>query len=181
MLTLAKSLQTQLDNHVRGGSKASRKKEVARIIEFLDWVEAELNVRSVQSLGRRQVEAFWKARPDMSDSTAYRYWLGIRRLWGWLDKHEVPPSRMAGRPVLEAKPALFMEPGAAIRAARGARGLSLQNLANMTGIEVARIGAIETGTADRCGDDSLLLFRALGVAFACPNEVGRHALLPSDQ
>lgn len=34
---------------------------------------------------------YWKAHADMNEATAYKYWLGIGKLWKWLGKPEDPP------------------------------------------------------------------------------------------
>jgi hypothetical protein len=89
---LAKSATQYFRNHIRGGGKESRRKEVSRIIEFLDWVESTERVISLHGLGKRHVIGFWKTRRGLSDQTLYKYWLGISKLWKWLDKQEKPPK-----------------------------------------------------------------------------------------
>ncbi|MDD5277848.1 MAG: hypothetical protein PHR16_17460, partial [Methylovulum sp.] len=79
MLTLASKAEDYFRNYVRGGGKDNRKKQVSRIIKFLDWVESTQNVISLHSLGKRHVVNFWKAHPELSEATANKYWLGISK------------------------------------------------------------------------------------------------------
>ena len=169
MPVLAKAAQPYFTNYVRGGSKESRKKEVARIIEFLEWVEIHKKIRSLQSLGNNQVKDFWNANDQMADSTAYRYWLAIAKLWAWLDKHGHPPKKIPNdqltKPKTKKEKSYFNDPGQAIKAARQLRQISLQNLANLTGVEVTEIEAIEKGDAQSNANHLPILLKALGIVF----------------
>jgi hypothetical protein len=92
MSTLVNALQLKFNDHVRGGGKQTRRKEVSRMIEFLEFAEAYEGVRTLQSLGKNQVIGFWKANRELSDETAYKYWLAIRKIWEWTGKKGLPPE-----------------------------------------------------------------------------------------
>jgi len=98
MHTLASQAQPYFRNYVRSGGKAHRKKQVGRIIKFLDWAEETQRVRTLDGLGKRQVVGFWKAHRGLSDATANKYWLGINKLWQWLGKHHEPPKPIRPKP-----------------------------------------------------------------------------------
>lgn len=168
MLTLASKAEVYFRNYVRGGGKDNRKKQVSRIIKFLDWVESTQKVISLHSLGKRHVVNFWKAHRELSEATANKYWLGISKLWEWLGKHEEPPKRKPGN--LLSKPdfkkTLFSEPSKVIKASREARQLTVQKLANMTGIEIDQIEAIEAGGIEGYEVSLQCLFRSLGIQFS---------------
>lgn len=174
MLTLAKKAEAYFRDYVRGGGKANRKKQVTRIVAFLDWVESTEKVMSLHCLGKRHVIDFWRAHRDLSDETRYKYWLGISELWRWLDKHEDPPEPYKGRRLKDPKlittgeptPAYFTEESSAIKAARELHKLTIQQLANMTGIETTLIERIENGEINSLFPDRQILFRALNIKYS---------------
>ena len=92
MSTLVNALQLKFNDHVRGGGKQTRKIEVARMKEFLEFAETYEGVRTLQSLGKNQVIGFWKSHRELSDETAYKYWLAIRKIWEWTGKKGLPPE-----------------------------------------------------------------------------------------
>jgi hypothetical protein len=71
VFTLAKSAEKYFRDYVRGGGKDNRKKQVARMIEFLDWAESANEVRSLHGLGKNHVIGFWKSHRELSEATAY--------------------------------------------------------------------------------------------------------------
>ncbi|MFA6051774.1 MAG: helix-turn-helix transcriptional regulator [Methylobacter sp.] len=152
MLTLAKDAERYFRDYVRGGGKENRKKQVSRIIEFLDWVEAYENPTSLHRLGKRHVIAFWKSHRDFSEETAYKYWLGIAKLWQWIEKHEEPPAPRKGHIVETQKSSpdtdRLKEIPVAIKAARELQNLTIKQLANKSGYEATLITNIENGETD---------------------------------
>jgi len=168
MFTLAKSCETYFRDYVRGGGKENRKTQVSRIIEFLDWVESTEKVYSLYGIGKKHVIGFWKSHRHLSEDTAYKYWLGICKLWEWIGKHEAPPKPFKISEVSRAKTADnnqgFSELSLAIKAAREAKKLTVQQLANMTGCEVLLIKDIESGKdIDIHSRDIQAIFEVLGI------------------
>lgn len=174
MLTLAKAAELYFRDYVRGGGKQNRKAQVARMTEFLDWAESNQKVYALGGLGKRHVINFWKAHRDFSDKTAYGYWLAIRQLWVWLDKHDVPPEPYKQRlqetsPVAPVEPKTgtgFTELSSAIAFAREAQNLSVQKLANMTGVEVDLIQKIERGDEAILSATAQVLVRTLSIQYS---------------
>jgi hypothetical protein len=155
---------------VRGGSKDNRKKQVSRIIEFLDWAESTENVRSLHGLGRKHVIGFWKSHRDFSEETAYKYWLGISELWERIGKHEDPPKpfKVSADQISEElnNSTIFSEFSQAISVARNTKNLSVQQIANMSGCEVMIINELETGQYDNATiSDAQNLLRILNIKF----------------
>ncbi len=151
MYTLAKSAEKYFRDYVRGGGKDNRKKQVARMIEFLDWAESVENVRALHGLGKNHVIGFWKSHRELSEATAYKYWLAISKLWEWLGKHEPPPKPYKADkrllPKSEQHPAgiFFRDSGLAIKFARETQSMSVLKLANLTGCNLMKIEEIEAG------------------------------------
>ena len=149
MFTLAKACEKYFGDYVRGGGKENRKTQVSRIIEFLDWVESTQKVYSLHGIGKKHVIGFWKTHRHLSEDTAYKYWLGISKLWEWIGKHEAPPKPFKISTENLAKTTSnnseFSEFSKAIRAARESKKLTVQQLANMTGCEAFLIKEVESG------------------------------------
>ena len=149
MFTLAKSAEKYFRDYVRGGGKDNRKIQVSRIIEFLDWAESTEKVISLHGLGRKHVIGFWKAHRELSEDTAYKYWLGISKLWEWIGKHDAPPKpfKINTDSTINREDAgtIFSELSQAIKAARELNGLSIQRLANLSGCEAMVVNEIEAG------------------------------------
>lgn len=167
MLTLAKKAERYFRDYVRGGGKENRKKQVSRIIEFLDWIESNEKVISLHELGKRHVIEFWKSHRYFSEETAYKYWLGIAKLWQWLDKHEEPPAPRKVH-VMETQKSSpntdrLKEIPAAIKAARERQNLTVNQLANKSGYEATLITDIENGGTDIPVSIILHLFKILGI------------------
>jgi len=167
MLTLAKKAEPYFRNYVRGGGKDNRKKQVTRIIEFLDWVESNEKVTALHGIGKRQVINFWISHRDLSDETLRKYWLGIAKLWQWLDKHEEPPAPRKNH-AMEAQKFnqdadKLKEIPLAIKSARELQGLTTNQLANKSGYETALITDIENGETDIPLSIVLRLFEILKI------------------
>jgi hypothetical protein len=167
MLTLAKKAERYFRDYVRGGGKENRKKQVSRIIEFLDWIESNEKVISLHELGKRHVIAFWASHRDFSEETAYKYWLGIAKLWQWLDKHEEPPAPRKVH-IMETQKSspntdTLKEIPAAIKAARELQNLTINQLANKSGYEATLITNIENGETDIPVSIILRLFEILKI------------------
>ena len=154
-------------DYVRGGGKENRKKQVSRFVEFLDWVESTEKVITLHSLGKRHVIGFWKAHRHFSEETAYKYWLGIAKLWQWIGKHEEPPaphkSQTFQKTVL--KDTVITEISTVIKAARESRNLTIQQLANVSGCETLLIADIEAGKTNILLSDILRLLEILKIKF----------------
>jgi hypothetical protein len=158
---------------VRGGGKDNRKTQVSRIIEFLDWVESTEKVYSLHGIGKKHVIGFWKSHRHLSEDTAYKYWLGICKLWEWIGKHEAPPkpfkisAENLAETVANNNP-VFSEFSKAIKAARKSKKLTVQQLANMTGCEVFLIKEVESGKElDILYKDIKVILEALDIKFIC--------------
>jgi hypothetical protein len=173
MLTLAKKSETYFRDYVRGGGKENRKRQVSRIVEFLDWVESTEKVNSLHNLGKRHVIGFWKAHRHFSDETAYKYWLGISKLWDWIGKHEEPPSPHKSQTFQKSvlKGTVITEISTVIKAARASHNLTIQQLANVSGCEPLLIADIEAGKTNILLSDILRLFEILKIkfSFSTPN------------
>jgi len=169
MLTLAKQAEKFFMDYVRGGGKQNRKKQVTRIIEFLDWIESTEKVISLHGIGKNHVIGFWKSHRDLSDATAYKYWLGLCKLWEWLGKHEEPPKpfKQGVEPEIKksAEYLVIPELSVAIKTVREKRGLSIQKLANLTCCEPCLIATIESGKLDFSFMDINILLKALKIKF----------------
>ena len=167
MLTLAKSAQHYFGDHVRGGGKEARKKEVKRIIAFLDWAESTEKVYGLHGLGKNHVIRFWKAHRHLSDQTLHKYWLGLCKLWGWLEKNEEPPKPRKATDIVKPElidthqlPATrFTELSTAVKYSRESMQLTVRQLANLSGLEVVLIESIENGGVGASLPDVLNLLR----------------------
>ncbi len=178
MRTLAKQAEKFFMEYQRGGGKQNRKKQVTRIIEFLDWIESTEKVISMHGIGKNQVIGFWKSHRDLSDQTAYKYWLGLCKLWEWLGKHEEPPKPFKQFVESEIKKPvenrLIPELSVAIKTVREKRDLSIHKLANLTGCDPWLIEAIESGKLDFSFMDIDLLLKTLGIQFTYKTETQHH-------
>ena len=175
MYTLAKSAEKYFRDYVRGGGKDNRKKQVARMIEFLDWAESVDNVRALHGLGKNHVIGFWKSHRELSDATAYKYWLAISKLWEWLGKHETPPKPFKADkrllPKSEQHPDwnFFKEIGLAIKSARESQSMSVLKLSNLTGCDLMMIEEIEAGNlSNTSASDIQNLLGILGIQLFVP-------------
>jgi hypothetical protein len=173
--TLAKSAEKYFRDYVRGGGKDNRKKQVSRMIEFLDWAESVDNVRALHGLGKNHVIGFWKSHRELSEATAYKYWLAISKLWEWLGKHEAPPKPFKGDKQLLPKsvqnPAgnYFKDIGFAIKSARELQSMSVLKLANLTGFDLMVIEEIEVGNlSNASASDVQNLLGILGIQLFVP-------------
>ncbi|MCD2453544.1 hypothetical protein GO003_024500 [Methylicorpusculum oleiharenae] len=154
MRTWAKELESHTHDYVRRGGKQNRQKQVSLIINFLEFIDTQEGLTSLQRLGKRHVINFWKAHRDLPEKSAYDYWLGLCQLWSWLGKSEKPPRphKMAAQSDSpeaqkdQAHAALsFTEFSAAIKAARAAKRLPILKLANLSGCDPILINEIESG------------------------------------
>lgn len=152
MRTWAEELQAHTHDYVRRGGKQNRKKQVSLIIDFLEYTDSQEKVTSLHRLGSRHVINFWKSHRNLSEKTAYDYWLGICKLWEWIGKPDKPP-----KPHKMSKPTgshdsnielVFPEFSKAIKSARELKDLSIQKLANLSGCEAMVVNEIEAGKYD---------------------------------
>ena len=118
MRTWAEELQAHTHDYVRRGGKANRKKQVSLIIDFLEYTDSTEKLTSLHRLGKRHVINFWKSHRNMSDKVAYDYWLGICKLWVWIDKPDKPPkpNNFVKQDIISN--GVFTEISSAIKAAR---------------------------------------------------------------
>jgi hypothetical protein len=169
MPILAKQAEKFFMNYVRGGGKQNRKKQVDRIIEFLNWVESTETVISLYGIGKRQVIGFWKSHRNLSDATAYKYWLGICKLWEWLEKHEKPPKPfkqgIEPKREMSTEHPVFQDLSSVIQFVRKNREISILKLANLSGCESWLIEAIESGKTNVTFSDVQILLQILGVKY----------------
>ncbi|WP_036250261.1 helix-turn-helix transcriptional regulator [Methylobacter sp. BBA5.1] len=172
----ARELESYTHDYVRRGGKQNRRKQVSLIINFLEFTDAQEGLTSLHRLGKRHVINFWKAHRDMPEKSAYDYWLGLCQLWSWLGKSEKPPRPHNHSSVIACSVMVSSEQqnddlktfgslSETIKAAREARGMPIQKLANMTGCEVAVIGAIESGHYSDSFLEVQNLLEALGIRF----------------
>ncbi|MDP2203903.1 MAG: hypothetical protein Q8K07_17940, partial [Methylicorpusculum sp.] len=61
MRTWAKELESHTHDYVRRGGKQNRQKQVSLIINFLEFIDTQEGLTSLQRLGKRHVINFWKA------------------------------------------------------------------------------------------------------------------------
>jgi ribosome-binding protein aMBF1 (putative translation factor) len=101
----------------------------------------------------------------MSEKVAYDYWLGICKLWTWIDKPEKPPkpNNFVEQDIISN--GVFTEISSAIKAARETSNYSIQKLANISGLESELISSIESGEDNIELSDILLLIKILKIKF----------------
>jgi DNA-binding XRE family transcriptional regulator len=165
MRTWAEELQAHTHDYVRRGGKQNRKKQVSLIIDFLEYTDSTEKLTSLHRLGKRHVINFWKSHRNLSDKVAYDYWLGICKLWVWLDKPDKPPkpNNFVGQDIISN--GVFTEASAAIKAARESHKYTVQKLANMAGLEALLIESIEKGNTNIILSDILYLLEILKIKF----------------
>lgn len=131
-------------------------------------------VYALKGLGKNHVISFWKAHRELSDETLHKYWLGICKLWEWIDKHEAPPEPHKAPRADKSNPIIieqlvapyFYELATAIKFFRESQGLSIQKLANMTGIETSSINNIENGETKIMYSEIEVLLKTLNIQFS---------------
>jgi len=165
MRTWAEELQAHTHDYVRRGGKQNRKKQVSLIIDFLEYTDSTEKLTSLHRLGKRHVINFWKSHRNLSDKVAYDYWLGICKLWVWLDKPDKPPkpNNFVEQDIISN--GVFTEASAAIKAARESHKYTIQKLANMAGLETLLIESIEKGDTNIILSDILCLLEILKIKF----------------
>lgn len=175
MRTWARELESYTHDYVRRGGKQNRRKQVSLIEDFLEYTDARERVTSLHRIGARQVINFWKAHRNLSEKTAYDYWLGLCKLWEWTGKPGQPPkphkrSEPTEDPAPTAvNPLSFPNIAQAIRAARKTKNLTCQQLANLSGCELITLEEIEAGTYDGAKvSDIQHLFRILDIQLVIP-------------
>jgi DNA-binding XRE family transcriptional regulator len=101
----------------------------------------------------------------MSEKVAYDYWLGICKLWVWIDKPEKPPkpNNFIEQDIISR--GVFTEISVAIKAARESHKYTIQKLANITGLEALLIESIEKGETNITLSDVLCLLEILKIKF----------------
>ena len=165
MRTWVSELQAHTHDYVRRGGKQNRKKQVSLIIDFLEYTDSTEKLTSLHRLGKRHVINFWKSHRNLSDKVAYDYWLGICKLWVWIDKPEKPPkpNNFVEQDIISN--GVFTEISSAIKAARESSNYSIQKLANISGLESELIENIESGQTNIQLSDILCLLEILKIKF----------------
>jgi hypothetical protein len=161
----AEELQAHTHDYVRRGGKQNRKKQVSLIIDFLEYTDSTEKISSLNRLGKRHVINFWKSHRNMSEKVSYDYWLGICKLWVWIDKPDKPPkpNNFIEQDIISK--GVFTEISVAIKAARESHKYTIQKLANMTGLEALLIESIEKGETNITLSDVLCLLEILKIKF----------------
>lgn len=172
MPTWVEEVNKQSHDYVRRGGKKSRTIQIARMNEFLSFTASKEDFKQLNRLGKRHVINFWKAHRYYSRTTAYRYWLAIRLLWGWMGRKDYPPM-----------PNIFSETetgniestkrlsdnnisariSSVIKKARVSKNLSINQVANMSGCEMVMIQAVEQGSGEVDMKDLQSLFDILEI------------------
>jgi hypothetical protein len=165
MRTWVSELQAHTHDYVRRGGKQNRKKQVSLIMDFLEYTDSTEKLTSLHRLGKRHVINFWKSHRNMSEKVAYDYWLGICKLWVWIDKPDKPPkpNNFIEQDIISK--GVFTEISVAIKAARESHKYTIQKLANMTGLEALLIESIEKGENNITLSDVLCLLEILKIKF----------------
>jgi hypothetical protein len=170
MRTWAEELKAYTHDYVRRGGKQNRRKQVSLIVDFLEYTDAQERVTSLHRIGARHAINFWKSHRELSEKTSYDYWLGLCKLWEWTGKPGKPPKpHKLSAPTEDPAPTavnqtVFPDISQAIRAAREARELTVQQLANLSGCELITLEEIEAGTYDGARvSDIQHLFQILAV------------------
>lgn len=166
MRTWVEELQSHTHDYVRRGGKQNRKKQVALIMDFLEYTDSTEKIVSIHRLGKRHVINFWKSHRNLSDKVAYDYWLGICKLWVWIDKPEKPPKPNNFADKENISDSVFTEISRAIKAARETRNYSIQKLANLSGLESELIRGVEAGETTIHLSDILRLLEILKIKFS---------------
>lgn len=175
MRTWAEELEPYIHNYMRRGGKQNRKKQVSLIIQFLEFTDSTEKIGSIKRLGKRHVINFWKSHRDMPEKVAYDYWLGICKLWLWIDKPEKPPkpNNFKGEVVASGvgQDTLVKDMSIAVRLARESKKYTVHKLANMSGLESSVIEGIETGESGLkvILSDYVKLFTILEIRFVLPS------------
>lgn len=166
-----KVLQEHIHNYVRQGGKENRKKQVSLIINFFEYTDSVKRIASPHQIGKNHVIAFWKSHRHLSDKAANDYWLGLCKLWEWLNKHGKPPkpnnfndqnNKLFTKPYIPTE-AKCTEVSVAIKSTRESRNLNIRQLSNMTGIEITLIESVENGQTDILFSDIINLLNALNI------------------
>ena len=163
MRTWAEQLQAHTHDYVRRGGKQNRKKQVSLIIAFLEYTDSTDKLTSLDRLGKRHVINFWKAHRHFTEKVSYDYWLGLCKLWEWINKPDKPPKPNNFINLASVEKELITDLSVAIKTARECHKLTLQQLANLSGLEVVLIESIESGGTDVSLLDVLNLLRILNI------------------
>ena len=166
MRTWVEELQSHTHDYVRRGGKQNRKKQVSLIMDFLEYTDSTEKLTSLHRLGKRHVINFWKSHRNFSDKVAYDYWLGICKLWIWIDKPDKPPkpNNFVEQDIISN--GVFTEISVAIKTARESHKYTIQKLANISGLESELIENIEAGETNIQLSDILCLFEILKIKFS---------------
>ena len=150
MHTWVNQFRQQMDNHVKGGGKESRRNEVRKINYFLRWVSAHTQANTPHGIGDKQVLEFYRAHAHRSDRTLSDYWYAIRSIWKWLGRTGIPPRPPIRLEICRPEETIQYERfsarvGRLVLAGRIRLGMSVADLAAASGFDVRRISRLESG------------------------------------
>lgn len=93
-MKLGDDLRAALRQHARKGGKTSRRRQVDRIHQFLQFC-ATKGVRAPEQIGKRHVHE-WYEECNLSASTLRDRFYAISLLWEWMGRGQPPrpPSRV---------------------------------------------------------------------------------------
>ena len=91
MSTLSKQVIGLSRRYVSKGSKENRRRQLRRILLFVEWLETQEPGRDLAQLGKRHIINFWQAHRHLTDKTRYEYWLALCVLWKLMEKPGKPP------------------------------------------------------------------------------------------
>ncbi len=84
-----------MEQHVRRGSKSARREELKKLLRFAEWLaQTRPGVSAIDNIGRRHVYEFYEhlVLEGRSETTIYKYYLAISKLWAAMDRRGSPPE-----------------------------------------------------------------------------------------
>jgi hypothetical protein len=85
-------LEHRLHLHCRKGGKSSRRRQVARVRQFLDFCCSQGGVKAPDQIGRRHVHEWFESLPVSASSTMRDRYYAVRLLWSLLGRASDPPK-----------------------------------------------------------------------------------------
>lgn len=83
-----RELEYQLKTHAKKGGKTSRRRQVARVRQFLEFCQG-LGVRGPDQIGRRHIWR-WYEDGELSETTLRDRFYAVCLLWKLLERGEPP-------------------------------------------------------------------------------------------
>lgn len=78
--------RASLHGYARKGSKAARRKQIARIEALADWCRKPL-----EQIGNKDLHEYWRVHSALSDDTKRDHFYAFKVLWEILGRDGVPP------------------------------------------------------------------------------------------